>query len=54
MNANVKFDVEGFRTAAYSWFDENMEEFESQQDANDCLYEWLSANIGRFTEVVVK
>jgi hypothetical protein len=54
MNANIKFDVEGFREATYKWFDENIEDFESQQDADECLNEWLTANVGRFTEVLVK
>ena len=51
---DLKFDAEGFRAAAMEWWHDNITNFESHQDAHDCLYEWLSANIGRFVGVEVK
>lgn len=54
MDVNVKFDAESFRLAATEWFNDNMTNFENQQDADDCLNEWVSSNVGRFIEVGVK
>ena len=51
---DLKFDAESFRLAAMEWWYDNITNFESQQDANDCLDEWMSANIGRFAGVEVK
>jgi len=54
MDIDVKFDAESFRLAAMEWWYDNITNFESQQDANDCLNEWVSSNVGRFIEVGVK
>jgi len=50
----VEFDADGFRLAALEWWDSNICYFEGQQDAQDQLDLWLTCNMSRFTEVVVK
>ena len=50
---NVKFDGFAMNAQLMDWAQNNLDEFESDQDAIDQIHYWVEMNIGRFVKVEV-
>lgn len=50
---NVKVDSFAMNAQLMDWVQNNLDEFESDQDAIDQIHYWVEMNIMRFVEVTV-
>ena len=50
---NVKVDGFALNAQLMDWVQNNLDEFESEQDAIDQINYWVDMNIGRYVEVTV-
>ena len=50
---NVKVDSFAMNAQLIDWVQNNLDEFESDQDAIDQIHYWVEMNVGRYVEVVV-
>lgn len=49
--APIIFDGDGFKKAMIAWWETNLPDFESQEEADSALNDWVRSNVGDYTKL---
>lgn len=47
----INFDGVGFKRAMVAWREANLPDFDSQEDADSALSDWVKQNVGEYTKL---